>query len=65
MSELDEFLFEVSKVRPKLTRKQKCDNCRRHNDLPSETAALTDVSREQLRNLQKTDQTLTKIWEGM
>ena len=65
MSELDESIFEASKVRPKLTRRQKRDNCRRHNEVPSKIAALTDVSREQLSNLQKTDQTLTKIWEGM
>ena len=65
MSELDESIFEASKVRPKLTRRQKRDNCRRHNEVPSKIAALTDVSREQLSNLQKTDQTLTKIWEVM
>jgi len=61
MSEFDESIFEVSKVWPKLTRKQKHDNCRGHNEVPSKTAALTDVSREQLRNLQKTDQTLKRF----
>ena len=36
-----------------------------YKEVPSETAVLTDVSLEQLRNLQKADPTLEKIWKGM
>ena len=56
MSEFDESIFEASKVRPKLMRRQKRDNCKRHNEMPFKIAALTNLSREQFRNLQKTDQ---------
>ena len=65
MSELDDSIFETSKVRAKLTKQQKRDNCQRHKEVPSETAVLTDVALKQLRNLQKADPTLEKIWKGM
>jgi len=58
MSELDESMFEASKLWSKLTRKQKCDNCRKHNEVPSDTVALTDISREQLK---KTNQRFGKV----
>ena len=48
MSELDDSLFEVNETRPKLTWKQKCENCQRHKGVPEDLSLLTDLSKEQL-----------------
>ena len=63
MSELDDSLFEVNETRPKLTRKQKHGNGQRYKGVPEDLSSLTDLSnlKEQLRTLQKADDTLEKI----
>ena len=58
MSELDNSLFEVNKTRPKLTWKQKHENCQKHKEVPGNLSSLTDISMEQLQTLQKVDATL-------
>lgn len=35
MSELDDSIFEASKIRAKLTRKQKWENCLRYSEAPN------------------------------
>ena len=64
ISELDDSMFEASKIRAKLTRKQKCEDCQRHKETPTESSSLTDISMEQLKAFQKADPTLEKIWQG-
>ena len=61
MSELDDSLFEVNETRPKLTQKQKRKNYQRHKGVPEDLSSLTDLSKEQLRTLQKAGNTLEKI----
>ena len=65
MSELDDYMFEASKIRTKLTRKQKCEEYLRHKETPTASLSLTDISMEQLKSFQKADPTLEKIWHGM
>ena len=62
MNELDDSLFEVNnKTRPKLTLKQKRENCQKPNEVPDNLCSLADISMEQLQTLQKVDATLEKI----
>ena len=42
-SDLDDSLFEVNKTRPKLTQKQKHENCQRHKGVPEHLSSLTDI----------------------
>ena len=64
MSELDDSMFEASKIQAKLTRKQKRKDCQRHKETPTESSLLTDISMEKLKAFQKADPTLEKIWQG-
>ena len=63
MSELDDSMFEASKIRAKLTRKQKHEDCQRHKETPTESSSLTDISMEKLKAFQN-NPTLKKIWQG-
>ena len=65
MSELDDSMFEASKIQATLTRKQKRENSQRHKEVPTESSSLTDIFMEQLKAFQNTDPTLEKIWQGM
>ena len=51
MSELDDSLFEPGKIRVRLTRKQKCENCQRYIGAQDKSSPLTDISMDQLKNL--------------
>ena len=57
----DDSPFGVYITRPKLTRKQKCENCQKHKEVPDILCSLKDISMEQLQNLQKIVATLEKI----
>ena len=46
MSEMDDSMFEACKIRAKLTRKQKREDCLRHKETPTESPSLTDISME-------------------
>ena len=45
----DDSPFGVYITRPKLTRKQKCENCQKHKEVPDILCSLKDISMEQLR----------------
>ena len=43
MSELDDSLFEVNKMIPKLTWKQKYEYCQRHKGVSEDLSSITDI----------------------